>query len=532
MRIIPYEKSFASVEKSKYLSDANQFKAHEKARTSHVKGLFNCPDCGHKNIPMALGNVATGHWDPYCANRDICGDPNCEYCKKNSIVSHLHVNEWLPTNPPPHTVFKGTYTEYDWQCKDCNHILHKSPHQGKVTWCKYCHGHLCNSLECNTCYHNSAEYYISQKDKPFTFILADTEFNKGIDLRFTSHGSKRLADWKCIKCNHISRKSVCAIMDSGDRGGQNCVHCSLGGKLCEDINCSHCYSRSCISVCPEIILWWNASKNAHKLDRILPTADIPKCWFTCPNCKHDYDMPLRAFTALGQRCPFCSSHRLCQASANCKTCLSKTVAGSNKAHLYSDKNTTPAGEVFKSSAAPKRLWKCEQGCEDYLAIPGNVIGKGSGCPSCFLKTERKLYEWCCKHFKDVIQTFTLKGLKSKKDRPLRFDILINGHKVILELDGPQHFVQVSDWDDYRETQNTDIIKMNFAESEGYKIIRIYQPDVLNASDDWLDRVLLPEIINTDRTPVFISTEPTLYDIHIKKYRGEPTDDLTNELIME
>jgi hypothetical protein len=104
--------------------------------------------------------------------------------------------------------------------------------------------------------------------------------------------------------------------------------------------------------------------------------------------------------------------------------------------------------------------------------------------------------------------------------------------VILELDGPQHFVQVADWDDCRETQDTDIIKMNFAESEGYKIIRIYQPDVLNTSDDWLDRVLLPEIINTDRTPVFISTEPTLYDIHIKKYRGEPTDDLTNELIME
>ena len=62
--------------------------------------------------------------------------------------------------------------------------------------------------------------------------------------------------------------------------------------------------------------------------------------------------------------------------------------------------------------------------------------------------------------------------------------------------------------------------MKKAEAEGYKIIRIFQEDVYNASEKWLDENLLPEIQSEDRTPVFISSIDGLYDEHIALYEKD------------
>ena len=39
---IPFEKSFASHEKSKYWSDKNELKPYQVSKNSHKKYLFNC----------------------------------------------------------------------------------------------------------------------------------------------------------------------------------------------------------------------------------------------------------------------------------------------------------------------------------------------------------------------------------------------------------------------------------------------------------------------------------------------------------
>jgi very-short-patch-repair endonuclease len=90
-------------------------------------------------------------------------------------------------------------------------------------------------------------------------------------------------------------------------------------------------------------------------------------------------------------------------------------------------------------------------------------------------------------------------------------------KLIIELDGRQHFIQVSNWTAPEDSIKRDIYKMQKAEAEGYKVIRILQEDVLNNDEKWLEENLLPHILVEDRNHVFISSIPNMYDSHKELY---------------
>jgi len=119
----------------------------------------------------------------------------------------------------------------------------------------------------------------------------------------------------------------------------------------------------------------------------------------------------------------------------------------------------------------------------------------------------------------IIPEFRLDNCKNPKTtRSFPFDLCIVELKTILELDGMQHFRQVSNWAIPEDTIQRDIFKMQKANESGYKVIRIFQEDVYNnykSSYTWLDENLLPEIKSSDRTNMVISTIDTLYDQHIE-----------------
>jgi hypothetical protein len=80
--------------------------------------------------------------------------------------------------------------------------------------------------------------------------------------------------------------------------------------------------------------------------------------------------------------------------------------------------------------------------------------------------------------------------------------------IIIELDGKQHFVQVSNWKSPDEQLKTDIFKMKKANQNNYSVIRIIQEDVLKDTYNWQSR--LCENINKIQTEnivqnLFIST---------------------------
>lgn len=107
----------------------------------------------------------------------------------------------------------------------------------------------------------------------------------------------------------------------------------------------------------------------------------------------------------------------------------------------------------------------------------------------------------------------------KRVKCLPFDFCIPSLKVIVEMDGGQHFKQVMDWLSPEDTRMRDIFKMRKAEAEGYKVIRVTQEDVFWKGEEWLDENLLPEIRSDRRESVFLATKTDLYAKHLELYSG-------------
>ena len=86
--------------------------------------------------------------------------------------------------------------------------------------------------------------------------------------------------------------------------------------------------------------------------------------------------------------------------------------------------------------------------------------------------------------------------------------------MLIEVDGDQHFNQVSNWDSPESVQLKDIEKIKYCLENGYSIIHIYQKDIWNDTYDW--KTILKaqiEILQTDCKAVFISSGD-MYSKHI------------------
>jgi len=113
---------------------------------------------------------------------------------------------------------------------------------------------------------------------------------------------------------------------------------------------------------------------------------------------------------------------------------------------------------------------------------------------CFHKTEAKLYGIILSSYPTLLSQFTPEWVK-----PKRFDFCIQEHNIIIELDGRQHFEQVSNWSTPEEQLDNDKYKEKCANDNGYSVIRILQEDVLNDTYDWKKELYktIEELINGD-----------------------------------
>ena len=76
----------------------------------------------------------------------------------------------------------------------------------------------------------------------------------------------------------------------------------------------------------------------------------------------------------------------------------------------------------------------------------------------------------------------------QKKRALPFDFYIPEYNIIIELDGPQHFIQISNWDSPEEQFKNDKYKEKCANDNGFSIIRLLQEDVCNDTYNWLQEL--------------------------------------------
>jgi very-short-patch-repair endonuclease len=137
--------------------------------------------------------------------------------------------------------------------------------------------------------------------------------------------------------------------------------------------------------------------------------------------------------------------------------------------------------------------------------------KQEWCPFCKNKTELKLYNWLKKLFVTDAQIRFDWCKNPETNSYLPFDFVLCEYKIIIELDGRQHFEQVSNWESPEEQRLRDIYKMDCAIVQGYTIIRLLQDDVWRDKNNWQEKLLqhikireLPEKIFIANDDVYIN----------------------------
>lgn len=480
MNTIPFEKSFASCEKSKYWSEKNNLTPNEVSKGSDKKFYFNCDKCNHEFL-MQLNVVTRGGWCNYCSNSKLCDNNECNLCFDKSFASHEKSKYWSNKNElTPRQVFKVTAKKYIFNCDKCKHEFINNPsHVSNGRWCPYCcipQKQLCGDVNCTDCFeksfasHEKAKYWSLKNEQNPEFVL--------------KKGDKKI--WfNCDKCNHDFETQI-----KGITIGRWCPYC-VNQKLCDNDDCKECFKKSFAS--HEKAKCWS-SKNDISPRQIVQGSG-KKCWFNCDKCCHEFIKDIHAIT--GQKngwCPYCVNKQMC-ANDDCKECYNKSFASHEKAKFWSSKNKDNPRHLFQGNS-DKYWFNCDKCNRDFETVLYNVKS-GYWCPYCVNKTETKLYSIMKELFPSIIHQFKVDWCKNKTYLP--FDFCIPEYKIIIELDGPQHFTQVMDWKTPEEQFITDIYKERCANENDYSIIRILQNDVLLEKYNWLKELCetIEELKNGD-----------------------------------
>jgi len=330
------------------------------------------------------------------------------------------------------------------------------------SWCPYCANQkLCDNENCVTCYNKSVASLEIVK------YWRDEE-----NPRLVFKKSNKTYKYLC-SCGHIW-----ATIPNNILNPPTCVFCTHK-KLCEDHNCDLCFMNSFAS--HERSKYW--SKDNFVNPRMEFKFSHNKFTFDC-YCGHKFTTSLLGISNSGSWCPYCSDppKKLCE-DVNCEHCFEKSFASHEKGKYWSVKNVETPRYVFKS-ANKKYLFICPDCNMEYENTLNHITG-GRWCACQSNKTEEKLYKFLIETYGSIIKRQkNFDWCKNDNNRYLPFDFYLEQYKNIIELDGRQHFQQVSNWVSPEITQATDIHKMKCAAENGITVIRILQEDILYERTDW------------------------------------------------
>ncbi|QYB17500.1 hypothetical protein PV-S19_0136 [Pacmanvirus S19] len=301
--------------------------------------------------------------------------------------------------------------------------------------------------------------------------------------------------FKCDKCPHEFKISLGKITTQN----RWCAYCA-NQKLCTDDNCQICFLKS-FAQHPKSIHW--SLKNNLSPRKVFLSSNL-KYWFDC-HCGHEFEKCLSSITKLNQWCGYCSPKKCILCSKDdCHSCRNRSFAAHPRSKYWSPKNKLSPRHVVIGTK-DKYLFICEYGHEFEISLD-HIVHSKNWCNRCPKKTEAKLYEKLINYgyeIKGQANFDWCRSMESKKFLP--FDFLIEEYKIIVELDGNQHFKQISNWRTPEEQQKIDLYKMDCANKEGYTIVRIYQEDVLYDCNNWWEKLESHFYIHNIPTKVFISS---------------------------
>jgi len=263
------------------------------------------------------------------------------------------------------------------------------------------------------------------------------------------------------------------------------------GHWCSSCHQTPSYDRSFASN-EERAACWHTTKNGDVKPRDVFKSANKKYWFTCNN-DHDFYMSPSSVT----KGKWCSS---CHQTPSYEQSFASNEERAAYWHATKNGKVKPR-DVFKSSH--KIFWFTCDNDHDFDMRLGNVTNSRQWCPSCVNKTETHVFETLRDKGYDVGKKSNRKMFKTK----YRYDIIIDDKKVIVEVDGAQHFKQVSNWGSYEETYKTDIYKEELAHKNGYRVIRISQEylwyrQIAKNKTEWISKLV--KAIENEHENQFIS----------------------------
>ena len=344
---------------------------------------------------------------------------------------------------------------------------------------------LCNDNDCQICFNKS---FASHEKSKFW-----SDINGDIKPRQVFKSTKNKYWFNC-DCGHNFESSLNNIYNN-----KWCPYCA-NKKLCDNEDCKSCHEKSFAS--HEKSKYWS-DKNGNIKPRQVFKSSNTKYWLSC-ECGHDFESALSEIT--GQHntwCPYCSNppKKLCD-NEDCKSCHEKSFASHKKSKYWNNKNVDENDIIIN----PRQLFKfsgikywfiCECGHE-FESNLNNISGLNHWCPICVNKTEKKLYEQLSKFYPNLNPQFRIDWCKNPNTNCyLPFDFVLKEQKIIIELDGIQHFKQVMNWKTPEEQFENDKYKEKCANDNGYSVIRILQTDVLYDTYDWLNELKdsIEQIVN-------------------------------------
>ena len=295
-RIPPtFEQSFASHEKSIFLRDT-KLDPRNIFRSSNKKYWFVCAVCGHEfEIMINNATKRKSQWCPYCSkpSQKLCANKYCNHCFDRSFASHKRSKYLKHAKNDPLVIFKSSGKKFWFVCDVCNHdfeaTINSITRKIKPSWCPYCTSQKLCEVECDLCVKNS---FLSHENSIFLKYKKD-------DAQYIFKSGKTKFWFICNTCNHDFEASINNVAK-----GKWCPYCSAPPKkLCDDLDCEHCFNKSFASHERSEFLKYkkdnphNIFKGSHK-----------KRWFVCED-GHSFEAAINSVTNKDSPswCPKCKN---------------------------------------------------------------------------------------------------------------------------------------------------------------------------------------------------------------------------------
>jgi very-short-patch-repair endonuclease len=488
-------------------------------KSSNKSFYFVCDKCDH-SFEGIINDITKKklQWCSYCCvpSRKLCTNDECEWCHIRSFASfdgktnsgNLKVNYWdhdKNENIIPRNIRKGTHKKFYFKCDVCPHSFDSAINSltsGTQSWCPYCcdNQKLCDD-NCNFCYNNSFASFDGKTNKGKLKVDCwDNDKNKNKTPRNITKQTHAMFWFRCDECEHSFDSAMYNITS---KTPQWCCYCS-NHKICTDDDCVQCHDGSFASFNGTTnkqnlkISCWDYDTN-EGTPRDFAINSNSKFTFNCDVCDHSFNSMISHITSNSLTwCPYCCTpcQKLCN-DDNCEWCHNNSfssfkgeINGTLKVDCWNykkNKNITPRN--IAKSCNKKFHFICNECNNSFESMINNVTSviNSTWCPTCKNKTEGIFLNWFIETYSDGLIEHQPKFdwcRNPDTNRYFPFDFVVEDLNLIIEIDGEQHFSQISNWDSPEKTFEYDKYKMKMAMENGYSIIRILQKNIWNDIDNW------------------------------------------------